>query len=47
MNMELTIDFADKAYEDYGRFMLDVAISPKRLKVDDYVVTSLNWKSIP
>ena len=43
MNMELTIDFADKAYEDYGRFMLDVAISPKRLKVDDYVVTS--WRS--
>ena len=45
--MESTIDFANRAYEDYGKFEFKVAISPKRLKADDYVVESLDWKSIP
>ena len=47
MNMDLTNDFANRAYEEYGKYILDVVISPKRLKADDYVVVSLDWKSVP
>ena len=43
----MSMDFAGKVYNEYGKFTFEAAISPKRLMVDDYVVKSLDWKSVP
>ena len=51
MSVDLIYDLAnssaDPAYEVYGKFEFKASISPKRLKVSEYVVKSLDWKSIP
>ena len=46
MNLDLTIDFANRATEEIGRFGREFTLSPSLIMANDYVVKKLTWSSI-
>ncbi len=46
MNLNETIDFADRVHNEIGRYRVEFTLSPQRLTTTDYIVSSLTWYSI-
>lgn len=46
MNLDLPIDFANRAIEEIGRFRIVFTLSPSKIMTNDYVVNQLSWSSI-
>ena len=46
MNLDLPIDFANRASEEIGRFRIEFTLSPSLIMANDYVVNQLSWSSI-
>ena len=46
MNLDLPIDFANRASERLGRFRIKFTLSPAQLMADDYDFNQLSWYSI-
>ena len=46
MNLDLPIDFANRASEEVGRFRIRFTLSPSMIMANDYVVNQLSWSSI-
>ena len=46
MNLDLPIDFANRASEEIGRFGIEFTLSPSLMMANDYVVNPLAWSSI-
>ena len=47
MNIDSLIDFANEANDEIGKYMLTVALSPMKMKSEEYSVSPLAWESIP
>ena len=46
MNLDLPIDFANRATEKIGRYRISVTLSPALLMIDDYDLNQLSWCSV-
>ena len=46
MNLDLPIDFANRASEEIGRFRIGFTLPPSLIMANDYVVDQLSWSSI-
>lgn len=46
MNLDLPIDFANRASEEIGRFRISFTLSPSLIIANDYVVNQLSWSSV-
>lgn len=46
MNLTDVIDFANRAYDDIGRYMVTSTLSPEKLALRGYPVSRLQWQSI-
>ena len=46
MNLDLPIDFANRASERLGRFRIKFTLSPAQLMANDYDLNQLSWYSI-
>ena len=46
MNLDAIIDFADDATDEVGKYILRIALSPKKLMTEQYQINSLDWDSI-
>ena len=45
MNLDAIIDFPNDATEEVEKYILRVALSPKKLMVEQYQINSLGWDS--
>lgn len=46
MNLSELVDFANKAHQDIGRYMVTVTLSPDQITTDQYALQELSWQSI-